>query len=99
MADSNFQRPISVVILSALFVNPLLIRCIVGSVNRAPFLPDKIFLTQHETAHVLSMSRQSVRNLVLKGVLHPVGINGQGLMRYRVQDLKALGRPESPPHP
>jgi len=50
-------------------------RLVMEAVNLEPYLPDKIFLTQHETAHVLSISRQTVRSLVKQGILHPVDIN------------------------
>lgn len=71
---------------------------IMEAVNLEPYLPDKIFLNQNETAHVLSMTRQTVRNLVKQDILHPVDINGQGLLRYRVDELKSLGRPKKPPY-
>lgn len=70
---------------------------VLAAVNLEPCLPDKIFLTQHETAHVLSISRQSVRNMVIQGVLHPVDINGMGLMRYSVEELRVLGSSRKPP--
>jgi len=50
----------------------------------------KIFLTQREAAQALSVSRQTVHNMVKRGVLHPVDISGQGLMRYRMDDLQNL---------
>ncbi len=68
-------------------------RLVMEAVNLEPYLPDKIFLTQHETAHVLSISRQTVRSLVKQGILHPVDINGLGLLRYSVEELRALGSP------
>ena len=73
-------------------------RLVMEAVDLEPYLPDKIFLTQHETAHVLSMSRQTVHNLVKQGILHPVDINGQGLLRYSVEELKSLGPPKKPPY-
>jgi len=73
-------------------------RLVMEAVNPEPYLPDKIFLNQNQTAHVLSMSRQTVRSLVKQGVLHPVDINGQGLFRYSVEELKHLGPPKKPPY-
>ena len=62
-------------------------RLVMEAVHLEPYLPDKIFLNQNETAHVLSTTRQTVRSMVKRGVLHPLDINGLGLMRYSVEEI------------
>lgn len=63
---------------------------IMEAVNMEHPLPDKLCLTQREAAYVLSMSRQSVRNLVQKGVIQPVDISGEGMLRYPLKQLVDL---------
>ena len=59
--------------------------------GRKPDTPVKSYLTQREVAQSLSVSRQTVHNMVKQGILHPVDINGQGLMRYRMEEIHKLG--------
>jgi len=55
-----------------------------------PNIPIKIYLTQQEVAWALSVSRQTVHSMVKQGILHPLDINGRGLMRYRLDELRKL---------
>lgn len=59
--------------------------------GQKPDIPVKIYLAQQEVAQTLSVSRQTVHNMVKQGVLNPVDINRQGLMRYRLDELQKLG--------
>ena len=49
------------------------------------------FLTQAEAARELSVTRQTVRNLVKAGKLHPIEITPGGLLRYRREEILTLG--------
>ncbi|MCF8131361.1 MAG: hypothetical protein K9N10_22860 [Deltaproteobacteria bacterium] len=63
---------------------------ILKAVNAIPSLPDKVFLNQRETAYVLSVTRQTVGNMVKNRRLKPVDITGTGLMRYPMEQIRKL---------
>jgi len=63
---------------------------VMEAVDEERILPEKLCFTQRETAYVLSMSRQSVYSLVRKGILKPVDISGEGMLRYPKKQLEEL---------